>query len=109
MALRRFIMNPTVQGGHEHHIEPMQHQVRPLAAWKKLSRQMVAKLTGKALRPNCVQELIEKYGECQAVLGSGTSGTVWISHKLTGSGRIPQAFAIKEIKRCNGETATENV
>ncbi len=99
--MRRFIVQPEVQGGHEHHIE-RKLQNSALTAWKKLPKKM-ATLMGVGRGPNSVPELVEKYGECQGVVGSGASAVVHLSHKMACSGSAPKVFAIKQFKRRRGK------
>jgi protein-serine/threonine kinase len=68
--------------------------------WKKfLPEKMVTMVTQKEQGPDLSLELVEKYGRCQEVVGSGASGTVYISHKIMPIEASDQLFAIKQLRR----------
>ncbi|OAQ60913.1 serine threonine-protein kinase hal4 [Pochonia chlamydosporia 170] len=100
MPQRRFVMQSTSQGGHEHHLKPKQLGANIIRAWKKLvPGKMMAMATEMEQRPNLFVELVEKYGKCKEVVGSGASGIVYISHKKMTTRTTEQLFAVKELRQ----------
>jgi protein-serine/threonine kinase len=123
----RFVVNPDVPGGHEHHLKSAKRQ-------EKLSDMLRSVISGKAKEkgdahegeqqlslmsnwvdqlkserdslisdkkggPNATATLVEKYGKCQEIVGRGAFGIVRISHKRTENGAGEQLYAVKEFRR----------
>lgn len=122
---QRYIVNPNVQGGHEHHLRGAKRQEKLSDMWKSLLgkkneqvpeadlslvsnwvdtlKQEKDSLAGdKKGGPSATTTLIEKYGKCQEVVGRGAFGIVRISHKKVDNGE--KLFAVKEFRRRPEET-----
>lgn len=121
----RFMLNPAVQGGHEHHLKSSRrqeklsdmwrtiigkkqdapdHDLSLVSNWVDALRQEKDEAGDRRGGPNATPTLVEKYGKCHEVVGRGAFGIVRISHKkLTGlSGE--KLFAVKEFRRRPEET-----
>lgn len=121
---QRYVINPDVQGGHEHHLKSAKRQEKLTdlfmdvltgrkrgehhegeqlslrSSWvDQMKRSEKESLAGeKKVGPNTTATLVEKYGKCHEIVGRGAFGIVRISHKRTeGSGE--QLYAIKEFRR----------
>lgn len=122
---QRFVANPDVPGGHEHHLKGSKRQEKLSDMWKSLLgrkqdqpaeadlslvsswvdtlKQEKESLAGdKRGGPNQSITLVEKYGKCQEVVGRGAFGIVRISHKKMENGE--KLFAVKEFRRRPEET-----
>ncbi|KAI1094711.1 serine/threonine-protein kinase hal4 [Rostrohypoxylon terebratum] len=122
---QRFVMNPDVAGGHEHHLKGSKRQEKLSDMWKTLLgrkqdqppeadlslvsswvdtlKQEKETLAGdRRGGPNQSSTLVEKYGKCQEVVGRGAFGIVRISHKKVENGE--KLFAVKEFRRRPEET-----
>ncbi|KAM4054746.1 kinase [Hirsutella rhossiliensis] len=122
---QRFILNPDVQGGHEHFLKSSRRQEKLSDLWRSLLgkkqeavpdndlslvsnwvdslRQEKEEAGDRRGGPNATSTLVEKYGKCHEVVGRGAFGIVRISHKkLGGSGE--KLFAVKEFRRRPEET-----
>ncbi|OTA95135.1 hypothetical protein M434DRAFT_10045 [Hypoxylon sp. CO27-5] len=122
---QRFVINPDVPGGHEHHLKGSKRQEKLSDMWKTLLgrkqdqppeadlslvsswvdtlKQEKETLAGdKKGGPNQSITLVEKYGKCQEVVGRGAFGIVRISHKKMENGE--KLFAVKEFRRRPEET-----
>ena len=119
-ASQRYIANPNVPGGHEHHLKGSKRQEKLSVMWKTLlgKKQEEAPTADLSLvsnwvdtlkqekdgmandrkgGPNASSTLVEKYGKCQEVVGRGAFGIVRISHKKLDNGE--KLFAVKEFRR----------
>lgn len=97
MPPQRFILHSGSEGGHEHYLEPRKQRQTLSAVWRKLMD------FGLPSSPaNSPATAVDKYGKCQELLGSGASGTVWISRKRTANG-VEELYAIKRSGRRPGE------
>ncbi|KAI0024650.1 serine/threonine-protein kinase hal4 [Xylariomycetidae sp. FL0641] len=122
---QRYVANPDVQGGHEHHLRGSKRQEKLSDMWKTLlgrkqDPQNDADLSlvsswvdtlkeekdtlanDKRGGPNHSTTLVQKYGKCQEVVGRGAFGIVRISHKKIDNGE--KLFAVKEFRRRPEET-----
>ncbi|KAK6843764.1 Serine/threonine-protein kinase [Apiospora arundinis] len=121
---QRYVLNPNVQGGHEHHLKGSRRQEKLTDMWKSLlGRKQEAPEADLSLvsswvdtlkqekdalakdrrdGPNASTTLVEKYGKCQEVVGRGAFGIVRISHKKVETGE--KLFAVKEFRRRPEET-----
>ncbi|KAI1504208.1 serine/threonine-protein kinase hal4 [Biscogniauxia marginata] len=122
---QRYVTNPDVPGGHEHHLKGSKRQEKLSDMWKTLLgrkqdqvpeadlslvsswvdtlKQEKDSLAGdKRGGPNQSITLVEKYGKCQEVVGRGAFGIVRISHKKIENGE--KLFAVKEFRRRPEET-----
>ncbi|KAI1397075.1 serine/threonine-protein kinase hal4 [Hypoxylon fuscum] len=122
---QRYVVNPDVPGGHEHHLKGSKRQEKLSDMWKTLlgkkqDQQPEADLSlvsswvdtlkqekellagDKRGGPNQSTTLVEKYGKCQEVVGRGAFGIVRISHKKMETGE--KLFAVKEFRRRPEET-----
>ncbi|KAK8048352.1 hypothetical protein PG994_010082 [Apiospora phragmitis] len=121
---QRYVLNPNVQGGHEHHLKGSRRQEKLTDMWKSLlgrkqeapeadlslvsswvdTLQQEKEALAKDRRdgPNASSTLVEKYGKCQEVVGRGAFGIVRISHKKVDTGE--KLFAVKEFRRRPEET-----
>lgn len=125
VPFQRFVLNPELPGGHEHHLKSAKRQ-------EKLSDMLRSVISGKAKTsehheseqqlslmsnwvdqlksereglastekkggPNATATLVEKYGKCQEIVGRGAFGIVRISHKRTEGSE--QLYAVKEFRR----------
>jgi protein-serine/threonine kinase len=121
----RFVANPELQGGHEHHLKSAKRQEKLsdilrgilsgrkngedphqsggqelslMSSWvDQLKNEKEALVTDKKGGPNHTASLVEKYGKCQEIVGRGAFGIVRISHKRVETGE--QLFAVKEFRR----------
>ncbi|KAL1902580.1 serine/threonine-protein kinase HAL4/sat4 [Sporothrix stenoceras] len=126
---QRFVVDPSYQGGHEHHLKSSRRQEKLLdmfrglilgkkpehpegdlslvSSWVDNLKQEKDSLaadkkasTDKKLGPlGPASTLIEKYGKCQEIVGRGAFGIVRISHKKLGDGMGEKLYAVKEFKR----------
>lgn len=124
----RFVVNPDVQGGHEHHLKSSRRQEkltdmfkgllgrRPETApendlslvsnWVDALKQEKVSLhiTEKKAGPKETETLVDKYGKCQEIIGRGAFGIVRISHKKVEGQPGEKLFAVKEFRRRPEET-----
>ena len=124
----RFVLNPDVQGGHEHHLKSSrrqeklsdliksflgkkpeqvpEHDLSLVSNWVDNLRQEKdgAAPSDKKVATNPSATLVEKYGKCQEVVGRGAFGIVRISHKKLDNGLGEKLFAVKEFRRRPEET-----
>jgi protein-serine/threonine kinase len=123
----RFVVDPELQGGHEHHLKSSRRQEKLsdmfkvflggkkadqqtaendlslVSSWVDTLKQEKSGLaTDKKVGPNQSGSLVEKYGKCQEVVGRGAFGIVRISHKKVDNGE--KLFAVKEFRRRPEET-----
>ncbi|KAI1878049.1 uncharacterized protein JN550_000231 [Neoarthrinium moseri] len=124
-ASQRYVVNASLQGGHEHHLKGSKRQEKLSDMWKTLLgrkheqapeadlslvsswvdtlKQEKDSLAGdRRGGPSATSTLIEKYGKCQEVVGRGAFGIVRISHKKVDNGE--KLFAVKEFRRRPEET-----
>ncbi|RKU43554.1 serine/threonine-protein kinase HAL4/sat4 [Coniochaeta pulveracea] len=124
---QRFVVDPELQGGHEHHLKSSRRQEKLsdmfkgllggkkteqqssendlslVSSWVDTLKQEKSGLaTDKKVGPNQSGSLVEKYGKCQEVVGRGAFGIVRISHKKVDNGE--KLFAVKEFRRRPEET-----
>ncbi|KXJ97219.1 kinase domain-domain-containing protein [Microdochium bolleyi] len=122
---QRYVANPDLPGGHEHHLKGAKRQEKLSDMWKSLLgkkhdetpaadlslvsnwvdtiKQEKESIAGdRKGGPNASTTLVEKYGKCQEVVGRGAFGIVRISHKKLGNGE--KLFAVKEFRRRPEET-----
>ncbi|KAF3770545.1 serine/threonine-protein kinase hal4 [Cryphonectria parasitica EP155] len=125
----RFVVNPDVQGGHEHHLKSSRRQEKLtdmfkgllgrktehapendlslVSSWVDTLKQEKASLNASAEKrggPNQTATLVEKYGKCQEVIGRGAFGIVRISHKKIEGQPGEKLYAVKEFRRRPEET-----
>lgn len=117
----RYVVNPDVSGGHEHHLKGAKRQEKLSNMWKALlgkkqdeappaadlslvsnwvdtlRQEKDSMANDKKGGPNASTTLVEKYGKCQEVVGRGAFGIVRISHKKVETGE--KLFAVKEFRR----------
>jgi protein-serine/threonine kinase len=126
-ASQRFVVNPNVPGGHEHHLKSAkrqeklsdmlrnvisgksknehhegEQQLSLMSNWVdqlKSERDSLASTADKKGGPNSTATLVEKYGKCQEIVGRGAFGIVRISHKRIDNGAGEQLYAVKEFRR----------
>ncbi|KAI1434909.1 kinase domain-containing protein [Xylaria sp. CBS 124048] len=119
----RYIANPNVPGGHEHHLKASRRQENLSSMWKLLLgrrqeapeadlslvtswvdtlREEKESLANDKKSNNHNASLVEKYGKCQEVVGRGAFGIVRISHKKVENGE--KLFAVKEFCRRQDES-----
>jgi protein-serine/threonine kinase len=121
---QRFVADPNLQGGHEHHLKSSRRQEKLSDMFKGFLGKKVEKAPDHDLslvsgwvdslkrekdtmqsevKPvaNPSATLVEKYGKCQEVVGRGAFGIVRISHKKQEGGE--RLFAVKEFRRRPGE------
>ncbi|KIH90153.1 protein-serine/threonineeeee kinase [Sporothrix brasiliensis 5110] len=126
---QRFVVDPSFQGGHEHHLKSSRRQEKLVdmfrglilgkkpehpegdlslvSSWVdnlKQEKDTLAadKKAGADKKLGAVQPastLIEKYGKCQEIVGRGAFGVVRISHKKLADGMGEKLYAVKEFKR----------
>ncbi|KAE8447415.1 Pkinase-domain-containing protein [Mollisiaceae sp. DMI_Dod_QoI] len=124
---QRFIINPDIQGGHEHHLKSAkrqeklsdmlrnvisgkaknpdhahegEQQLSLMSSWvDQLKSERDSLASDKKGGPNATATLVEKYGKCQEIVGRGAFGIVRISHKRTENGTGEQLYAVKEFRR----------
>ncbi|KAL1871729.1 hypothetical protein VTK73DRAFT_1869 [Phialemonium thermophilum] len=124
---QRFVTNPNVQGGHEHHLKSSyreeklsrmfkallgkkteqvaEHDLSLVSSWvDTLKREKEGLAADKKGGPNATETLVEKYGKCQEVVGRGAFGIVRISHKKLENGVGEKLYAVKEFRRRPDET-----
>ncbi|KAI1106892.1 serine/threonine-protein kinase hal4 [Jackrogersella minutella] len=122
---QRFVVNPDVPGGHDHHLKGSKRQEKLSDMWKSLlgrkqdqapeadlslvsswvdtlKQEKESLASDKKGGPNQSTTLVEKYGKCQEVVGRGAFGIVRISHKKIETGE--KLFAVKEFRRRPEET-----
>lgn len=127
VSSQRFVVDPELQGGHEHHLKSSRRQEKLsdmfkvflggkkadqqtaendlslVSSWVDTLKQEKSGLaTDKKVGPNQSGSLVEKYGKCQEVVGRGAFGIVRISHKKVDNGE--KLFAVKEFRRRPEET-----
>jgi protein-serine/threonine kinase len=123
----RFVVNPDVAGGHEHHLKSAkrqeklsdmlrnvisgkskndhhegEQQLSLMSSWVdqlKSERDSLASAADRKGGPNATASLVEKYGKCQEIVGRGAFGIVRISHKRIENGAGEQLYAVKEFRR----------
>lgn len=123
---QRFVIDPDVQGGHEHHLKSAKRQEKLsdmlshvlgggkkkdkehegeqlslMSSWvDQLKKERDTLATDKKGGPNATATLVEKYGKCQEIVGRGAFGIVRISHKKAeGPNQHETLFAVKEFRR----------
>ncbi|KAL2263677.1 hypothetical protein VTK26DRAFT_5708 [Humicola hyalothermophila] len=124
---QRFVVNPDVPGGHEHHLKSSRRQekltdmiksflgMKPeqlpdsdlslVSNWvDNLRKEKDGLASDKKTGPHQSATLVEKYGKCQEVVGRGAFGIVRISHKKLENGLGEKLFAVKEFRRRPDET-----
>lgn len=122
---QRFVINPDVQGGHEHHLKSSRRQEKLSDMWRLLIgkksdhgdhdlslvsnwvdsfQQEKDEAGDRKGGPNATSTLTEKYGKCHEVVGRGAFGIVRISHKKLPVGNGEKLFAVKEFRRRPEET-----
>ncbi|KAK5629560.1 hypothetical protein RRF57_005275 [Xylaria bambusicola] len=116
---QRYVANPNVPGGHEHHLKGSKRQEKLSDMFKSflgrkteapeadlslvsswvdtLQEEKDSLANDKKGGPNQSTTLVEKYGKCQEVVGRGAFGIVRISHKKVENGE--KLFAVKEFRR----------
>jgi protein-serine/threonine kinase len=124
-VVQRFVLNPAVPGGHEHHLKGTkrqeklsdtlrdmiggrkkaaenhegEQQLSLMSSWvDQLKRERENLASDKRGGPNSTATLVEKYGKCQEIVGRGAFGVVRISHKRK-EGENEQLYAVKEFRR----------
>ncbi len=126
--IQRFVVDPSLVGGHEHHLKSSRRQEKLVdmfrgllgkkqehpdgdlslvSSWVDNLKQEKVELTDKkALEKKlgsvvtaAPSTLIEKYGKCQEIVGRGAFGIVRISHKKLGDGSGEKLYAVKEFRR----------
>lgn len=125
--LQRFVVNPEVQGGHEHHLKSSRRQEKLtdmikgflgmkaeqvpdndlslVSNWvDNLRKEKDNLASDKKAGPHQSATLVEKYGKCQEVVGRGAFGIVRISHKKLENGLGEKLYAVKEFRRRPEET-----
>ncbi|KAI0014202.1 serine/threonine-protein kinase hal4 [Xylariaceae sp. FL0662B] len=123
--LQRYVANPDVPGGHEHHLKGSKRQEKLGDMWRTLlgkkqdqhpesdlslvsswvdtlKQEKESLANDRRGGPNHSITLVEKYGKCQEVVGRGAFGIVRISHKKVETGE--RLFAVKEFRRRPEET-----
>ncbi|KAI1344122.1 serine/threonine-protein kinase hal4 [Xylariaceae sp. FL0016] len=122
---QRYVANPDVIGGHEHHLRGSKRQEKLSDMWRTLlgkrqdqapdgdlslvsswvdtlKQEKEAMANDRRGGPAHSATLVEKYGKCQEVVGRGAFGIVRISHKKLETGE--KLFAVKEFRRRPEET-----
>ncbi|KAJ1337751.1 protein-serine/threonine kinase [Microdochium nivale] len=122
---QRYIANPDLPGGHEHHLKGAKRQEKLSDMWKSLlgkkqddtpaadlslvsswvdtiKQEKEAIANDRKGGPSASTTLVEKYGKCQEVVGRGAFGIVRISHKKLGNSE--KLYAVKEFRRRPEET-----
>ncbi|KAF4124131.1 protein-serine/threonine kinase [Geosmithia morbida] len=124
-SFQRFVVNPSLVGGHEHHLKSSRRQEKLSDMWRTLIggkrqdlpdsdlslvnnwvdalRQEKDEAGDRRGGPNNTPTLVEKYGKCHEVVGRGAFGIVRISHKKIG-GSTEKLYAVKEFRRRPEET-----
>lgn len=124
----RFVVNPDVQGGHEHHLKSSRRQEKLTDMFKGLlgrkpetapendlslvsnwvdalkQEKVSLHITEKKAGPKETETLVDKYGKCQEIIGRGAFGIVRISHKKVEGQPGEKLFAVKEFRRRPEET-----
>lgn len=125
----RYVVNPDVQGGHEHHLKSSRRQEKLSDMFKgllgrkieqapdndlslvsnwvdtlKQEKATLQSVTDKKVGPKETVTLVEKYGKCQEVIGRGAFGIVRISHKKIEGQPGEKLYAVKEFRRRPEET-----
>ncbi len=123
----RFVINPEVQGGHEHHLKSSRRQEKLsdliksflgrkpeqapdndlslVSNWvDNLRQEKDGVASDRKLASNPSATLAEKYGKCQEIVGRGAFGIVRISHKKLDNGLGERLYAVKEFRRRPEET-----
>lgn len=124
----RYVVNPEVQGGHEHHLKSSRRQEKLtdmfkgllgrkieaapendlslVSNWVDTLKQEKASLNASDKKggPKESVTLVEKYGKCQEVIGRGAFGIVRISHKKIEGQPGEKLYAVKEFRRRPEET-----
>jgi len=126
ISSQRYVANPELQGGHEHHLKSAkrqeklsdmfrnvisgrqrnaehphegEQQLSLMSGWvDQLKNERETLASDKKGGPNATATLVEKYGKCQEIVGRGAFGIVRISHKRT-EGMGEQLYAVKEFRR----------
>lgn len=124
---QRFVINPDVQGGHEHYLRSSRRQekltdmikaflgMKPeqvpdsdlslVSNWvDNLRKEKDSLASDKKSGSNQSATLVEKYGKCQEVVGRGAFGVVRLSHKKLENGMGEKLYAVKEFRRRPEET-----
>lgn len=126
---QRFVVVPTAQGGHEHHLrsshrqekltnmfksllgkkteQVADHDLSLVSSWVdnlKQEKEGIASTSEKKGFTNASETLVQKYGKCQEIVGRGAFGIVRISHKKIENGVGEKLFAVKEFRRRPEET-----
>jgi protein-serine/threonine kinase len=123
---QRFVVDPELQGGHEHHLKSSRRQEKLTDMFKgflgrkpteqtaesdlslvnswvdTLKQEKEGLASDRKGGPAHSTTLVEKYGKCQEVVGRGAFGIVRISHKKVANGE--KLFAVKEFRRRPEET-----
>lgn len=123
---QRFVADPELQGGHEHHLKSSRRQEKLTDMFKgflgrkpteqnpesdlslvsswvdTLKQEKEGLASDRKGGPAQSTTLVEKYGKCQEVVGRGAFGIVRISHKKVANGE--KLFAVKEFRRRPEET-----
>ncbi|KAL1837630.1 hypothetical protein VTJ49DRAFT_3569 [Mycothermus thermophilus] len=132
--MQRFVLNPDLPGGHEHHLKSSRRQEKLSDLFKSLlgrkpeqvaddlslvsswvdnlrrekdgaAAATAATAPSSDKKPgNQPATLVEKYGKCQEVVGRGAFGIVRISHKKLENGAGEKLYAVKEFRRRPEET-----
>lgn len=125
----RYVVNPDVQGGHEHHLKSSRRQEKLTDMFKgllgrkieqapdsdlslvsnwvdtlKQEKATLQTIADKKAGPKETVTLVEKYGKCQEVIGRGAFGIVRISHKKIEGQPGEKLYAVKEFRRRPEET-----
>lgn len=124
---QRYVVNPDVQGGHEHHLKSSrrqeklsdmfkgllgrkvehapEHDLSLVSGWvDTLKQEKEAMASDRKGGPKETATLVEKYGKCQEVIGRGAFGIVRISHKKLEGQPGEKLYAVKEFRRRPEET-----
>ncbi|KAK4135405.1 Pkinase-domain-containing protein [Trichocladium antarcticum] len=127
VSVQRFVLNPELHGGHEHHLKSSRRQeklsdmikgflgmkaeqVPPndlslVSNWvDNLRKEKEVLVSDKKAGPHQSATLVEKYGKCQEIVGRGAFGIVRISHKKLENGLGEKLYAVKEFRRRPEET-----
>lgn len=124
---QRYVVNPEVQGGHEHHLKSSrrqeklsdmfkgllgrkvehapEHDLSLVSGWvDTLKQEKESMASDRKGGPKETATLVEKYGKCQEVIGRGAFGIVRISHKKVEGQPGEKLYAVKEFRRRPEET-----
>lgn len=123
---QRYVVDPELQGGHEHHLKSSRRQEKLTDMFKgflgkkpteqaadsdlslvnswvdTLKKEKEGLASDRKGGPVQTTTLVEKYGKCQEVVGRGAFGIVRISHKKIANGE--KLYAVKEFRRRPEET-----